>query len=1209
MAFEGEKIQEREEEAILRNLTARLNLCVVLPLLIATVWRSTAAAVGLQGGIPSLHAFGTGGVARVISSASRLNESCCSQYKSKSASFLHLSRGPGQRPVRRGGLARGASSSSTSSSDKSRVPQPDYPGSGVQTVAPLKRQQMPPPRRPPQQDETSARMHVSPLHPSKRISRSLPPPQRAAREGWQPPPVAARHQTPQVRLPIQQRQQEQQQQQPQQQQWGATAKPSNREESLSLVEWLRDSQLPLEGWVLSKGEEALVAQLLLPAAAQHLLPARVRIPRQFFLQEPSSPRATHTASASSLLREREDLWRRVQPGDSVTVRVLGAQQQQQEQQQQPQQQQQQQQQPRGAIRSAGSGALPPSPRSLLELIVQPILEKADTPVTTPAKVSAAEEAAAQAAAQNPRASEQELEERLSSQRVSRWLRFLSPPTATWMVPAPVRENQEPPLIPRRQGPLSPRGSPPGAPPSTRPLRCKVVGLSRARAAAVVEVLQADDEWHPAVSSISQLKEQNPTQVAPAAAAGAADKQANEGGKEASSSGDGERSQELSGNAGEATAKELPPRNCNFAQSLPHVYQQAERELRLEQQTQKDALLQEELLAQQEVLLHKMLPHEKSMQLKALQRLCQQHPQLHAYHNHLNSYLDSPQEDARGALALLPLQELGAFMRFRKDWRFDKPLRLYFSSVEVRETPGKRPSQRTGSSGVSLREFSEGEASAASDKSGILWFSIYPAVPLEIAHLLLHDMPVPHLAPHFRLFEQRQMAQQHEEHQQLVKQIQHYHEALARERVLRKQQQRLQEEKDEPQASAHTAKTRAAGRPRKQTGKADRVLLGKNEGQTAKVKPGAPSLQRLPVRPPWWASGDWMQREVRLSMILGPFFYRQLLRMRAEEEGKESQTQLQDNLLDPRGERFEDITRWLSNPQLRLHLTPSFVRRYLNALRTALKLAKHRDYPFVFQRFLDAEDLPEKEESSRMRDADLTAELQTLLTDFLPLRNLIRKELAKHANTDDGESRDEVSGSCLKGVEARNSAPVVSSASSPLMQLIRLHSRLRWKLRPQQRAPSLEQWTRMQQQRRVHRKVQPSSHASTADEVMEVPQDASRMQQLEEEDEFGRADKLVDEVERQLIDCSQAAPDTGALSRMHLPYTSAYPSLAIRKPRGFYNYMGEDVMPVVDTEKDEALLRLAGGPGTPKIHELFLPLPLEQQQAAASTPPTLDPPLV
>ncbi|KAL8274388.1 hypothetical protein Esti_001710 [Eimeria stiedai] len=1201
----------------LQKLRAPLPLCVVLPLLIAAAWRRAAAAVALQqhnsspfswpGGLLFLHACGSGAEAGAIGVASRISESSCSHSTFRSSSFLHLCRGPVQRPVSCRGLPGGAASSSISSSSssdgrqpqrrradgsagrtprpplgmqRSRAAQPDYPGSGVPTAASPKRQQMSPPRRPPQQNGTSGLVVSSPLYPSKRISKAPIPPHRATvRENWQPPPVASRLQ--------------QLQQQQQQQRWQAAARPSNREESLSLVEWLRDSQLPLEGCVLTKEEDALVAQLVLPAAAQHLLPARVRVPKQFFLQDASSLRAKPASLTFTSMRKREDFWRRTQPGDAIKVRVLGAQQQQQQQEQQQQQQQQQ-----GGNRSSCSAPLSPSPRSLLELVVQPVLEQADTPLKITAKACSAQEAAAQAAAQSPRASEQELEERLSSQRVARWLRFLSPPTATWMVPAPMRGEEEPPVVLRRQGPLSARGSP-RAPPSTRPLRCKVVGLLRARAAAVVEVLQADDEWHPAVSSISQMEEESPSRIAPPAAAAAE-------GKEVSCSEDGE-TQEVGG-----ATQQPQPRICNFAQGLPHVYQQAERALRLEQQNQRDALLQEELLVQQEVLLDKMLPHEKGERLKALQRLCQQHPQLHAYHSHLYNYSDVQQEEARGALALLPLQELAAFMKIRKGWRFDQPLRLYFSSVEFHETWGTRSSQRRSSSGINLREFSEGEASAASDKKGMLWFSIYPAVPLEVAHLLLHDMPVPHLAPHLRLFEQRQVAQQHEEHQQLVRQIQRYHEALARERVLRKQQQRLQEEEGglQPEASAQTPKIGTAGSSRKRTGKATRVLLSKGESQAGRVKPGTPPLQRMPVKPLWWASGDWMQREVRLSMILGPFFYRQLLRMRALEDEEESHTQHQDTLLDPRGERFEDISRWLSDTQLRLHLTPRFVRRYLNALRSALKVIKPRDYPVVFQRFLKDEGLPEKEEVSRMRDADLTVELQTLLTDFLQLRNSIREELTKHTNTDEGESPcDEVSGRCLKGLDARPSASVVSSALSPLMQLIRLHSRLRWKLRPQQRAPSLEQWTRMQQQRRVHRKVHPSSHASTADEVMEVPQDAQRMQQLEEEDEFGRADKIVDAVERQLIDCSQASPETGAVLGVHLPYTSAYPSLAIRKPRGFYNYMGEDVTPVVDTEEDEALMRLAGGPGASQIHELFVPLPIQQQQAAASPPSPPDSPLL
>ncbi|KAL8433967.1 hypothetical protein ACSSS7_003490 [Eimeria intestinalis] len=1183
---------------------------------------------------------------------------------------MHSScRGTGQRPVKRERFIRGPSTSSTSSTSssssisdssssssdvgqssqrrsgfdgsagrasrprtgmrRSRTPHPGYRISGVQTAASPKRQQAPPPGAAPLQDEGSV------IYPSKRISKPLPPPPRASRESWQPPTVASWQQTPHARLPLQQQQQQQRQQQQQQQQqqqrqwqqqqrqwqqqqqqWEVAARSSKREESLSLVEWLRDSQLPLEGLVLSKGEEAVVAQLLLPAAAQHLLPSRVRIPKQFFLQEASAPQAANRGSTPTAIKKREDMWRCMQPGDGITVRVLGA------QQQQPQQQQQQQQ--RGFIGSARSGSHPLTSRSLLELVVQPILQDADTPVKASSEFSAAEEAVAQAVAQNPKASEQELEERLSSQRVVGWLRFLSPPTSTWMLPAPSSENNESPLVPRRQGPLS-AGGPRGPPPSRRPLRCKVVGLLRNRAAAVVEVLQADDEWHPAVRNISQMNEQNAKLTTPAAAAAgdaaagdaaaaaASEKQSEEGEKEASSTEGGETENQRE------TTRQLPPQSTyDFAQGAPQVYQQAERALRLEQQQEKDGLLQEELLVQQEVLLDKMLPHERGLQLKALQRLCQQHPQLNAYHNHLYNYAEAQQEnDARGALALLPLKELATFMKIRKGWRLEHPLRLYFSSVELRETSKKKTTQRMSSSGINPREFSEDEASAVSDGNGLLWFSIYPAVPLEVAHLLLHDIPIPHLAPHLRLFEQRQLAQQHEDHQQLVKQMLRYHEALARQRFLRKQQQQQQLHTGETEEEAHKKKAQigAAGGLQKQRGKAGRMPVDKKEAPAGRVKPvGPPPLHRLPVKPLWWASGDWRQREVRLSMILGPFFYRQLLKFRDLGEKEETQTQEEDKLVDPRGERFDDITRcevcriccsffqgWLSDPQLRPRLTPPFVRRYLNALRTAVKLTKPRDYAIVFHRFLGNGNLPEEEVVSRIRDGDLPSELQALLTDFLHLRDLVRKRVAKHIEPDEGESRDEVSGHSLRGFDSRKASTSAEAlASSPLMQLIRLHSRLRWKLRPQQRAPSLEEWTRMQQQRRTHRKVHPSTHASTADEVME---------QLEEEDEFGRADKVVDEVERQLIDCSQASPERGTTQGMHLPYTSAYPSLAIRKPRSFYNYMGGDVTPIAENEKDQQVINLAGGPGASQIHELFVPLPIEHQQNGASPPPSLEPPLL
>ncbi|CDJ41838.1 hypothetical protein ETH_00028505 [Eimeria tenella] len=95
------------------------------------------------------------------------------------------------------------------------------------------------------------------------------------------------------------------------------------------------------------------------------------------------------------------------------------------------------------------------------------------------------------------------------------------------------------------------------------------------------------------------------------------------------------------------------------------FQQAERALRLEQQTSRDPLQQEELLVQQEVLLRKVKPQAHAAKLGALELLLQQHPQLYTYQQQLYSFPGTRQEEAVGALVLLPLRELLAFKRLRK----------------------------------------------------------------------------------------------------------------------------------------------------------------------------------------------------------------------------------------------------------------------------------------------------------------------------------------------------------------------------------------------------------------------------------------------------------------------------------------------------------------------------------------------------------------
>ena len=105
----------------------------------------------------------------------------------------------------------------------------------------------------------------------------------------------------------------------------------------------------------------------------------------------------------------------------------------------------------------------------------------------------------------------------------------------------------------------------------------------------------------------------------------------------------------------------------------------------------------------------------------------------------------------------------------------------------------------------------------------------------------------------------------------------------------------------------------------------------------------------------------------------------------------------------------------------------------------------------------------------------------------------------------------------------------------------------------------------------------------------------------ERNEYDRADKLTDEIELQLIDCSQEATERANSAGTSPPYNGAYPSAAIRKPRSFYNYIGEDLVPLLETDPDESLVRLAGGPGATTAHELFLPLQL-QQKPSISPPP-------
>lgn len=112
--------------------------------------------------------------------------------------------------------------------------------------------------------------------------------------------------------------------------------------------------------------------------------------------------------------------------------------------------------------------------------------------------------------------------------------------------------------------------------------------------------------------------------------------------------------------------------------------------------------------------------------------------------------------------------------------------------------------------------------------------------------------------------------------------------------------------------------------------------------------------------------------------------------------------------------------------------------------------------------------------------------------------------------------------------------------------------------------------------------------------------------LGDQDEYDRADKIADEVEQQLVEHVPEAPGHVGAGGGHVPYTGAYPSAAIRKPRTFYNYMDVDTVPLLESGHDETLIRFAGGPGASTAHELFIPLTLQQQQTTTSPQPPPDP---
>lgn len=222
------------------------------------------------------------------------------------------------------------------------------------------------------------------------------------------------------------------------------------------------------------------------------------------------------------------------------------------------------------------------------------------------------------------------------------------------------------------GPLSRRS--PGAtsevkaPPSLRALRCRLVGIVPSKEAAVLEVVAADEEWHDALSGVGPPEGLPGSPKAPA--------------EPLRSSADTSRKsksfKETHATESFPCSTATPPRDSPCLGDV-FAFQQAERALRLQQQTSRDRILQEELLVQQEMLLRKMNPNAVAQQLVALERLLLQHPQLYAYHQQLYSYSHVPQRDAIGAWVLLPLKELLTYKRIRKG---KKILRAHSLQVQL-----------------------------------------------------------------------------------------------------------------------------------------------------------------------------------------------------------------------------------------------------------------------------------------------------------------------------------------------------------------------------------------------------------------------------------------------------------------------------------------------------------------------------------------------
>lgn len=200
-----------------------------------------------------------------------------------------------------------------------------------------------------------------------------------------------------------------------------------------------------------------------------------------------------------------------------------------------------------------------------------------------------------------------------------------------------------------------------------------------------------------------------------------------------------------------------------------------------------------------------------------------------------------------------------------------------------------------------------EAGETPEEGGLLWLSIHPAVPMRVAHMLLHDAPVPFIAPYLRLYERQELLLQQFRHRSFLESFALYHEGLAQRRAALRERKLAEREAagEGGGASSDSKKPRGAASRKGAQSSLSEARPPKALPKGSSMPP--PSPEQVPMAQLWWTEKSATGKMKALNAALGPYFFRWFLGFANREAFSVLKARTSSAVLDPLGEAFQDIT--------------------------------------------------------------------------------------------------------------------------------------------------------------------------------------------------------------------------------------------------------------------------------------------------------------